>query len=126
MQLICGGKTLQNFSRFEFPNAFSFLFSANDKHSSNNKESLKLLDEIIKPYVISERKRKELGINHPDHLLMNVFRGQMTDLVLLKLRENIIFLVRVSPNMTNFFQPLDLTFLKRNIPSSTVGKFQKL
>ena len=115
MLLICGVKTLQNFPRFEFfqDSRFSFSFSANDKHSSNTKEFLKVLDEIIKPYVISERKRKELDINHPDLLLMDAFRGQMTDLILLKLRENSIFLVRVSPNMTNFFQPLDLTFLKR-------------
>ena len=33
----------------------------------------------------------------------------MTPAVLQKLRENYIFLVRVPPNMTNLFQPLDLT-----------------
>ena len=33
----------------------------------------------------------------------------MTDLFLLKLRENCIFLVRVPLYMTNLFQPLDLT-----------------
>ena len=51
---------------------------------------------------------------------MDVFRGQMTDPVLLKLRENSIFLIRGPPNMINLFQPLDLTvngaakaFLKR-------------
>ena len=63
---------------------------------------------------------------------MHVFGGQMTDPVLLKLRENSIFLVRVLPNMTNLFQPLDLTvngaakaFLKRKYTewySGTVSK----
>ena len=33
----------------------------------------------------------------------------MTPAVLQKLRENYVFLVRVPPNMTNLFQPLDLT-----------------
>ena len=33
----------------------------------------------------------------------------MTPAVLQKLRENYIFLVRVPPNMTNLFQPLDST-----------------
>ena len=40
---------------------------------------------------------------------MDVFRGQMTEPVLKKLRENNIFLVQVPANMTNLFQPLDLT-----------------
>ena len=63
---------------------------------------------------------------------MHVFRGQMTDPVLLKLRENSIFLVRVLPNMTNLFQPLDLTvngaakaFLKRKYTEWYSGEVSK-
>ena len=67
-----------------------------------------------------------LNINYSDLLLMDAFRGQMTDLVLLKLRENSIFLVRVSPNMTNFFQPLDLTFLKRKYTEEYSRKISKV
>ena len=33
----------------------------------------------------------------------------MTPAVFQKLRENYVFLVRVPPNITNLFQPLDLT-----------------
>ena len=82
--------------------------SANEKHFSNTTESLKLLDEIIIPYVTSERKRKERDVNHPA-LINGCFRGQMTDSVLLKLRENSIFLARMPPNMTSLLQQLDLT-----------------
>ena len=64
---------------------------------------------------------------------MDCFRGKMMDSVLLKLRENSIFLVRVPPRMNNLFQPLDLTvngaakaFKRGNMSSGTVGKFQKL
>ena len=35
--------------------------------------------------------------------------GQMTQLVIDPLKENNIFLVRVPPNMTHLYQPLDLT-----------------
>ena len=57
MQLIYGGKTKQNPLRFKFPNGFSL--SCNPKHFSNAIESIKLINEIIIPYVQSQRK--ELG-----------------------------------------------------------------
>ena len=107
MQLIYGGKTVQSLPRFKFPESFSL--SANPKHYSNIEESLKLLDEVIIPYVISERERLLLEKYHAALLLMDVFRGQMTRPVLQKVEEHRIFIVRVPPNMTNFFQPLDLT-----------------
>ena len=116
--------------RFEFPKSFSL--SANEKHFSNTTESLKLLDEIIIPYVISDRERQQLDINHHALLLMDVFRGQMTEPVLKKLRENNVFLVQVPANMTNLFQPLDLTvngvgkaILKRKYTEWCSGKIAK-
>ena len=117
--------------RFEFSDAFSL--SANEKHFRNTRESLKLLDEIIIPYVSPGLKRKELGVNHSALLLMYVFRGQMMDPVLLKLWENSIFLVRVPPNMANLFQPLYLTvnravkaFLKRKYTEWYCGEISKV
>ena len=130
IELIYGGKNLQSLPRFEFPKAFPL--SANEKYFSNTKESLKFLDEFIIPYVTSECKRKELDVNHPALLLMDVFRGQMTDPVLSKLRENSIFLFRVPPNMTNLFQLLDLNvngaakaFLKRKYIEWYSGEISK-
>ena len=105
IQLIYGGKTLQSLPRFEFPKAF--LLSTKKKHFGNSTESLKFIDEISIPYVSSQRKRKELDVNHPALLFTDVFKWQVMDPVLLKLRENTIFLARVSPNTTNFFRPLD-------------------
>jgi len=107
MQLIYGGKTSQSFPKFKFPDSFSL--SANEKHYSNTTESLKLLDEIIIPYVNSERERHKLDRNHHALLLLDVFRGQMTEPVLQKLKENNILMIRVPENMTHLFQPLDLT-----------------
>ena len=109
MQLIYGGKTVQSLPRFKFPEPFSL--SANPKHYSNTEESLKLLDGVIIPYVVSERERLLLEKDHAALLLMDVFRGQMTRPVLQKLEEHRIFIVRspLPPNMTNLFQPLDLT-----------------
>ena len=130
MQLIYGGKTLQSLPRFKFPKSLSL--NANEKHFSNTSESLKLLDEIIIPYFTAERERQQLEINHPALLLMDVFRGQMTEPVLNKLRENGICLVRVPPNPTQLFQPLDLAvngaakaFMKREYTELYSGEIAK-
>ena len=54
MQMICGGKTAASYSKFDFPSSFSF--SANEKHFSNTNELLKLINEVIFPYVEEQRK----------------------------------------------------------------------
>ena len=106
MQLIYAGKTAASFPKAKFPDTFSL--SANPKHFSCTEESLKLIEEIIIPYIESERKK--LGApNQHALIIMDVFTRQMTGPVLEKLRDNKILLVRVPANMTNIFQPLDLT-----------------
>ena len=76
MQLIYGGKTKQRLPRFKFPDGFSL--SCNPKHFSNAMESIKLINEIIIPYVQSQRK--ELGIPKQAALvIMDVFRRQITE-----------------------------------------------
>ena len=106
MQLIYGGKTNQSLPRYQFPREFSL--SVNLKHYSNENESLKLIDEIILPYIMRERER----LNRPTQkalVIFDVFRGQITDKVLDHFKENNIATVFVLANMTGQLQPLDLT-----------------
>ena len=49
MQLIYAGKTKQSLPRFKFPDGFSL--SCNPKHFGNAMESIKLINEVIIPYV---------------------------------------------------------------------------
>ena len=107
MQLIYGGKTQRSYPNFAFPDSFSL--SCNPKHFSNTRESLRLIEEIIVPYLEKEREKLKLESNHWGLLIIDVFAGQMTDPVLAKLKESHIKLVRVPPNMTHLFQPLDMT-----------------
>ena len=106
MQLIYGGKTQRSLPRVKFPDSFSL--SVNENHFSNTQELLKLIDEIITPCVEKEREILDLGEQQQALLIIDVFSGQMTDPVIEKLRNN-IKLTRVPANMTNLFQPLDLT-----------------
>ena len=107
MQLIYQGTTVQSLPRFDFPNSFSL--SMNPKHFSNTAEALKIIDEVIVPYLTKKKNELHLPQDHPSLLIMDVFHGQMTEEVLEKLKCNNIFLVRVPANMTHIFQPLDLT-----------------
>ena len=110
IQLTYGGKTAQSIPRTKFPESFSL--STDVKHVSNTTESIKLIHEIILPYVERERRRLDSECQ-PALLIIDVFRGQMTQSVLGLLKENDILQVRVPNNMTHIFQPLDL---KSGIP----------
>jgi len=89
MQLIYGGKTLKSLPNFEFPDSFSL--SANPKHFSNTQESIKVVTEIIVPYV--ENQRKELQKQDQAALLiLDVFRGQITEDVTSLLQKHNILL----------------------------------
>ena len=107
MQLIYGGKTTRSLPPVEFPKSFSH--SINPAHYSNTEESIKIIKEIIVPYVINETENRNLPAEFPALLIMDVFRGQMTASVIDLLKSENILLVKVPNNMTHLFQPLDLT-----------------
>ena len=55
MQTIYAGKTKQSQPRgFAFPKGFSV--TQNPRHWSNELETLRLIDEVINPYVVNKRK----------------------------------------------------------------------
>ena len=120
MQLLCGGKISQSFPKFNFQDSFSL--NAIPKHFSNTAESLKLLEDIITPYLDTEWEN--IGVSKDKYALLiwNVFNGQMTEHVKEKLRENYILSVRVPANMVNLLQPLNLT-VNRSFNASTKKKF---
>ena len=106
VQLIYGGKTSKSLPRVNFPKSFSL--SANPKHYSNEQESIKVLEEIIIPYVKKERERLGMEKDQAALLIMDVFKGQMTSPVLKVLSNNNILLQSLPANFTYLFQPLDV------------------
>ena len=91
IQLIYGGKTNQSLPRFKFPESFSL--SVNPKHFSNTSESIKIIDEIIIPYVKAQREILE-NPNQAALLVFDVFRGQITEEVTSHLIQNNIYFVK--------------------------------
>ena len=108
MQIIYQGKTSRSQPvGFKFPNGFAV--SQNEKHYSNEAETLSLIDKVIKPFVERKKKELKLPLTQKGLLIWDVFRGQKTEKVLSKLASLNIVVVSVPANMTHFFQPLDLT-----------------
>ena len=129
LQLIYGGNTKQSLPRYKFSHSFSL--SVNPNHFSNTEESIKIINEIVIPYVKRERENLENG-SLPALLILDVFRGQMTSEVTNLLLKNNIFIVTVPNNMTHLFQPLDLAvnghckaFLKRKSAQWFAQQFDK-
>ena len=86
-------------------------------------ESIKLINEIFIPYAQSQRK--ELGKPKQAALvIMDVFRGQITDDVISLLRDNNIHYILVSNNI-QLFQPLDLMVNKhcKSYPKQLFSKW---
>ena len=108
-QIIYKGKTQQSVAKVHFPKGFSL--SANIKHHSNTDEVLKQLREIIIPYVNNHREK----LGKPDQyclMVWDAFPGQCTDPVKELMAKNKILCEYVPNNMTDVYQPLDLTVNK--------------
>ena len=106
VQLIYSGKTRKGILTVKFPR--EFLLSANLKCYSNEKGTLKLLRKVTVLYVQNKRKTLCLDADYLAFLIMDVFKGQMTPVVLNMLKANSICLTKVLANMTNFYQLLDV------------------
>ena len=77
LQLTYCGKTVKSLSSIDFPS--SFCLSVNEKHYSNEVESIKVLEEIVIPYTIKDSELLCLTANQPAHLTMDVLKGQLTN-----------------------------------------------
>lgn len=106
MQVMYVGKTVQSVPRFKFPDFFCL--SANTKHHSNKQESIKVITEILVPFV--KKQHQLLAKPHQATLLIvDVFHCQITyDVTSLQQQRNILLML-VQDNMAHIFQPLDLT-----------------
>ena len=66
MQLIYAGRIKKLLPRVQFPSSFSLSF--NLKHYSNEGESIKVLNDIVIPYVAKESEK--LGLNEGQAALL--------------------------------------------------------
>ena len=80
-----------------------------------------MLEHIIIPYVKKQRQNLSLDPQYPALLIMDVFKGQMTEQFKDLLNENNIKLQKVPPNLTYLFQPVDV----QGCPNGHAKRFMK-
>ena len=106
-QLIYKGKTERSLPSYDFPEGFSLSF--NEKHCSNEIEIIRLIDDILLPYIGKVKKEHNLPDDQNSFLIWDAFRAQSTATVMEKLSSHGIQTVMVPANRTHSLQPLDLT-----------------
>ena len=107
MQLIYKGKTKQSLSKYTFPKDFDVIF--NEKHWANESTAINFIENIIVPYVNDEKVLLGLPEAQKTLLVYDVFKGHLTEKVNEIMALNNIVHELVPVNMTNLFQPLDIT-----------------
>ena len=110
IQLIYAGKTERSLPKYFFPPSFLVMFTEN--HWSNTKKSVEFFKEIIFPYLEDTKRSKSYPSEQYDLTIMDIFKGQDNDTLKKLCAENNCNVVIVPHNLTNKFQPLDLSVNK--------------
>lgn len=108
IQLIYKGKTNRCHPHFSFPSDWDITHSP--KHWSTENTMLQYIDNIIVPYV--ENVRQSLGESRPALVVIDNFKGQVTESVNALLEQNDIHTCLLPPNTTDVLQPMDISVNK--------------
>ena len=107
IQLIYQGKTKRCLPKFEFPKEFDVTYTKN--HWSNYDKCADLFESVIFPYLSQKKKEQGYPSEQYSLIIMDTFKGQDNDAIKSLCEKNYCELVIVPHNLTNKFQPLDLT-----------------
>ena len=110
IQLVYERKTPRSRPRFHFPANFNVSFS--DSPWSNMEKSIELFEKVIFPYL----KQAKASLKYPKEqmslIIMDTFTGQDKDVIFVLCEKHVCQVVIVLHNLTNKFQPLDITVNK--------------
>jgi len=108
LQLIYKGKTNRCHPRHDFPADWHITHSP--KHWSTEETMIQYVENIIMPYI--ERTRETLGNDSAALVIMDNFKGQVTDKMTRLLESYNIHTCLIPPNTTDRLQPMDVAVNK--------------
>ena len=110
IQLIYAGKTEQSLPKHSFPPSFLVTFTEN--HWSNTEKSDEFFKEICFLYLEDTKRSNSYPLEEHALIVMDTFKGQDNDTLKKLCAEKNCDVVIVPHNLTNKFQPLDLSVNK--------------
>ena len=110
LQVIYQGKTKRCLPKYTFPDSFDITHTEN--HWSNREKSVDFFKNIVFPYFEKVKTEKNYPKEQVSLVIMDTFKGQDNPILEKLCRENYCEIVIVPHNLTNKFQPLDLTVNK--------------
>ena len=114
IKLIYQGKTKRCQPTYPFPREFHVVQTENhwaslDLIKTQENTNLDLIKEVLIPYVRKVRQKLSLLKDQQWLLIADVFKGHWTHAVVIKVKRSNGKMCAIPNNMTNIFQPLDLS-----------------
>ena len=109
IQVIYEGKTTRCLPKFDFHENFDIKFSEN--HWSNTEKPISFFKKVISSFQ-NVHQTNSYSNAKMSLVTMDTFKGQANEAVAKLCCENSCVLILVPHNLTNKFQPLDVTFNK--------------
>ena len=110
MQLIYAGETKRCLPKFTFPRSFHVTYTKN--HWSNQLKVTEHFEKVIFPFLDQIKERMAYPKEQMSLVIMDTFKGQDNDELRKLCMSNNCEVVIVPHNLTNKFQPLDLSVNK--------------
>ncbi len=110
LQVIYQGKTKRCHPNYNFP--LDWNVTQSPKHWSTERTMIDYIKEIIVPYVDSTRDLLGFEPSQSALVIIDNFKGQVTDSVNSLLEQNNIHTCLLPPNTTDLLQPLDISVNK--------------
>ena len=110
IQVIYEGKTTRCLPKYAFPEKFDITFF--EDHWSITEKAISFFKKVVLPHFKNVRQTKNYPNEQMNLVIMGTFKGQNNEEVAKLCRENNYVFIIVPHNLTNTFQPLDITFNK--------------
>ena len=110
IQLIYAGKTERSRPKYSFPPSYSVTFTEN--HRWNTEKSVQFFKEITFPYLEDAKQSKSYPLKKQALINMDTFKRRDNNTLKKLCAENNRDIVIVPQNLTNKFQPMDLSVNK--------------
>ena len=110
LQVLYAGTTERCHPAYAFPPTFDIWHTPN--HWANTQTTIRLINNVVLPYVATVRERIELPTDYPAIVIFDAFKGHKGPEIDTLLRENHLLPVPVPNNCTDRLQPIDLSVNK--------------